>query len=155
MTRSSHTLACVVPQFLNAALCAAQHMKAIHSELAGGRAMLSNNYYIEKHGPCAGGGLHHGGFPRMRNFHYGYDHTTTKFDCFSTKSTIILTGRRKTSAYRAHSAHATAHRGLLNWVCLVWRHGTDMSTIEKVQLPSAPPSLPAARDVQSAGPGRS
>jgi hypothetical protein len=29
--------------------------------------------------------MHHGGFPRMRTFHYGYDHTTGKFDCFSTK----------------------------------------------------------------------
>ena len=80
-------------------------MKAIHSELAGGQCMLSNNYYIEKFGafcpaghdqslgrdgggpvvgltvclhagPCGGGGLHHGGFPKMRTFHYGYDHTT-------------------------------------------------------------------------------
>eukprot|EP01043_Picozoa_sp_COSAG02_P005178 COSAG02_NODE_139_length_34376_cov_233.853663_16_plen_227_part_00 len=65
-------------------------MKAIHTELAGGQCMLSNNYYIEKHGPCHGGGLHHGGFPRMRSFHYGYDHTTQKFDCYSTKATIIL-----------------------------------------------------------------
>jgi hypothetical protein len=65
-------------------------MKAIHTELAGGQCMLSNNYYIEKHGPCHGGGLHHGGFPKMRTFHYGYDHTTSKFDCYSTKATIIL-----------------------------------------------------------------
>lgn len=65
-------------------------MKAIHTELAGGQCMLSNNYYIEKHGPCHGGGLHHGGFPKMRTFHYGYDHTTQKFDCYSTKATIIL-----------------------------------------------------------------
>ena len=43
-------------------------MKAIHTELAGGRCMLSNNYYIEKHGPCSGGGLHHGGFPKMRTY---------------------------------------------------------------------------------------
>jgi hypothetical protein len=42
-------------------------MKAIHRELAGGECMLSGNYYIEKHGPCAGGSLHHGGFPRMRS----------------------------------------------------------------------------------------
>ena len=56
-------------------------MLAIHTELAGGQCMLSNNYYIEKHGPCHGGGLHHGGFPRMRTFRYGYDHTTQKFDC--------------------------------------------------------------------------
>ena len=52
--------------------------------------MLSGNYYIEKHGPCPGGFLHHGGFPRMRTFRYGWDQTTGKFDCFSTKATIIL-----------------------------------------------------------------
>ena len=41
-------------------------------------------YYIEQNGPTGvGGGMHHGGFPRMRTFHYGYDHTTGKFDCFS------------------------------------------------------------------------
>ena len=65
-------------------------MKEIHRELAGGECMLSGNYYIEKHGPCPGGGLHHGGFPRMRTFRYAFDHTTGKFDCFSTKATIIL-----------------------------------------------------------------
>lgn len=70
-------------------------MKAIHTELAGGQCMLSNNYYIEKHGPCHGGGLHHGGFPKMRTFHYGYDHTTKKFDCYSTKATIILSDMSK------------------------------------------------------------
>jgi hypothetical protein len=46
--------------------------------------------YIEKHGPCVGGPLHHGGFPRMRTFRYGYDQTTGKFECYSTKATIIL-----------------------------------------------------------------
>ena len=30
--------------------------------------MLSATYYIERHGPCDAGGLHHGGFPKMRTF---------------------------------------------------------------------------------------
>ena len=37
-------------------------------------------------------GLHFGGQPRQRNFHYGYDHRDGgHFNCFSTKATIILT----------------------------------------------------------------
>jgi hypothetical protein len=65
-------------------------MREIHRELAGGTCMLSGNYYIEKFGPCPGGALHHGGFPRMRTFHYAYDLTNSKFACFSTKATVIL-----------------------------------------------------------------
>jgi hypothetical protein len=30
---------------------------------------VAGNYYIEKFGPCPGGTMHHGGFPRMRTFH--------------------------------------------------------------------------------------
>ena len=46
---------------------------------------------IEKQGPgAAGGGLHFGGYPRQRNFHYEFDHTTNRFACYSTKATIIL-----------------------------------------------------------------
>ena len=66
-------------------------LRKIHETLAGGAVMLSATYYIEKHGPGAkGGGLHFGGFPRQRNFHYDYDHTQGRFNCFSTKATIIL-----------------------------------------------------------------
>eukprot|EP01045_Picozoa_sp_COSAG04_P016757 COSAG04_NODE_1427_length_6801_cov_3.862131_4_plen_269_part_00 len=41
---------------------------AVLQELAGGACMLSATYYIERHGPCDAGGLHHGGFPKMRTF---------------------------------------------------------------------------------------
>ena len=41
---------------------------AVAQELAGGACMLSATYYIERHGPCDAGGLHHGGFPKMRTF---------------------------------------------------------------------------------------
>ena len=96
---------------------------AVAQELAGGACMLSATYYIERHGPCDAGGLHHGGFPKMRTFRtcspsvdpwvsiwdverrrkierrserplactdYGFDHTSGKFACYSTKATIIL-----------------------------------------------------------------
>ena len=53
--------------------------------------MLSATYYIEKIGPGAkGGGLHFGGYPKQRNFHFDYDHTAARFNCYSTKATIIL-----------------------------------------------------------------
>lgn len=66
-------------------------LRRIHETLAGGAVMLSATYYIEKHGPGApGGGLHFGGFPRQRNFHYDFDHTNGRFNCFSTKATICL-----------------------------------------------------------------
>jgi hypothetical protein len=66
-------------------------LRKIHETLAGGAVMLSATYYIEKHGPGApGGGLHFGGFPKQRNFHYDYDHTSKRFNCFSTKATICL-----------------------------------------------------------------
>ncbi len=62
----------------------------IHTELAGGPIYLSATYYIEKVGPAPGGGLHNGGFPVDRDIHYGYDHTSGRFACKSTKSVIIL-----------------------------------------------------------------
>lgn len=66
-------------------------LRKIHETLAGGAVMLSATYYIEKHGPGAkGGGLHFGGFPKQRNFHYDYDHTNGRFNCYSTKATICL-----------------------------------------------------------------
>ena len=65
-------------------------LKAIHTELAGGPVYLSATYYIEKVGPAPGGGLHNGGFPVDRDIHYGYDHTSGRFACKSTKSVIIL-----------------------------------------------------------------
>jgi hypothetical protein len=117
-----------------------QHMKAIHAELAGGRAMLSNNYYIEKHGPCAGGGLHHGGFPRMRNFRYGYDHTTNKFDCFSTKSTIILSDM-STIAKGPFAVIAGSHKANVDGRT----HLRDLSDAAAVRL--AEPVFASAGDV--------
>jgi hypothetical protein len=70
-------------------------LRAIHTELAGGPCMLSATYFIEKQGPQPQDmelGLHFGGFPRQRNFHYEYDHREGGgFRCFSTKATIILT----------------------------------------------------------------
>ena len=65
-------------------------LKALHTELAGGPIMLSATYFIEKVGPCIGGGLHNGGFPINRDVCYGYDHTNQRFLCTSTKSVIIL-----------------------------------------------------------------
>ncbi len=65
-------------------------LKAIHTELAGGPIMLSATYYIEKVGPCIGGGLHNAGYPVNRDIRYSYDHTSQRFLCTSTKSVIIL-----------------------------------------------------------------
>ena len=48
-----------------------QKLNAIHHELAGGACNVSATYFIEKHGPVAGGGLHNGGFPKDKNIHYG------------------------------------------------------------------------------------
>ena len=48
-----------------------EQLRKLHRTLAGGATMLSATYYIEKQGPgAAGGGLHFGGYPRQRNFHY-------------------------------------------------------------------------------------
>ena len=91
--------------------------------------MLSATYYIERHGPCDAGGLHHGGFPKMRTFRtcspspsgfltfsierrserplactdYGFDHTSGKFACYSTKATIILSDMSTMANGRAYS----------------------------------------------------
>ena len=95
--------------------------------------MLSATYYIERHGPCDAGGLHHGGFPKMRTFRarsplsfrlshflnrelrgrwratdYGFDHTSGKFACYSTKATIILSDMSTMAHGRAHSDHHQA-----------------------------------------------
>ena len=50
-------------------------LRAIHTELAGGPCVLSATYFIEKQGPQPPDmqlGLHFGGAPRQRNFHYEY-----------------------------------------------------------------------------------
>ncbi len=65
-------------------------LKGIHTELAGGPIYLSATYYIEKVGPCTGGGLHNGGYPLNRDVCYDYDHTNQRFLCTSTKSVVIL-----------------------------------------------------------------
>ena len=65
-------------------------LKTIHTTLAGGPIMLSATYFIEKVGPCKGGGLHNAGFPVNRDVCYAYDHTNQRFLCTSTKSVVIL-----------------------------------------------------------------
>ena len=70
-------------------------LRAIHTELAGGSVFISATYYIEKIGPCAGGGLHNGGYPVDRDIYYAYDHTNGRFACKSTKSVVILSDMTK------------------------------------------------------------
>ncbi|MEE2872527.1 MAG: phytanoyl-CoA dioxygenase family protein [Candidatus Latescibacterota bacterium] len=65
-------------------------LKAIHTTFAGGPVFVSASYYIEKIGPCPGGGLHNGGYPLDRDIYYAYDHTNQRFACSSTKSVVIL-----------------------------------------------------------------
>jgi len=65
-------------------------LQAIHTTFAGGPVFISASYFIEKVGPAPGGGLHNGGFPRIRSIYYDYDHTTQNFTCSSTKSVVIL-----------------------------------------------------------------
>ena len=65
-------------------------LKAIHTTFAGGPVFISATYYIEKVGPCIGGGLHNGGYPVDRDIYYAYDHTNQRFACSSTKSVVIL-----------------------------------------------------------------
>ena len=65
-------------------------LKAIHTTFAGGPVFISATYYIEKIGPCIGGGLHNGGYPVDRDIYYAYDHTNQRFACSSTKSVVIL-----------------------------------------------------------------
>ena len=65
-------------------------LRAVHAELAGGPIMLSATYYIEKVGPCSGGGLHNSGYPVNRDIRYDFDHTNQRFLCASTKSVVIL-----------------------------------------------------------------
>jgi hypothetical protein len=48
-----------------------ERLGAIHRQLAGGAMNISATYYIEKHGPAPGGGMHNGGFPKDKNIHYG------------------------------------------------------------------------------------
>ena len=65
-------------------------LKAIHTTFAGGPVFVSASYFIEKVGPCPGGGLHNGGYPMDRDIYYAYDHTNQRFACSSTKSVVIL-----------------------------------------------------------------
>jgi len=111
-------------------------MLAIHTELAGGQCMLSNNYYIEKHGPCHGGGLHHGGFPRMRTFRYGYDHTTQKFDCCEC-SLVQLSCPGFLSSLTEQSCRTDSTKATIIL--------SDMSTIDKGPFAVVPGSHKAVR----------
>ncbi len=65
-------------------------LKAIHTTFAGGAVYVSASYYIEKVGPAIGGGMHNGGFPRIRGVYYDYDHTTQSFACSCTKTVVTL-----------------------------------------------------------------
>ena len=70
-------------------------LKAIHTTFAGGPVFISASYFIEKIGPCPGGGLHNGGYPVDRDIYYAYDHTNQRFACSSTKSVVILSDMSK------------------------------------------------------------